>query len=184
MTCIVGLVEDGKVWLGGDSAGVDGSLGMQVRADRKVFTNDEFVMGFTTSFRMGNLLQHALSPPRQHPDDDVHKFLVTEFIDEVRNCLKKGGYARKENESESGGTFLVGYRGRLFYVDDDYQVGEMVDGIAACGCGADVALGSLFSTASTKLTPKRRVELALQAAERMSAGVRGPFHIISTKAWA
>jgi hypothetical protein len=53
MTCIVGLVDGGRVWLGGDSAGVSG-WDLTVRADRKVFRNGPYVMGFTTSFRMAN----------------------------------------------------------------------------------------------------------------------------------
>ena len=173
MTCIVGLVDDGKVYIGGDSAGV-GGYDLTVRADKKVFRNGDFVMGFTSSFRMGNLLQHTLEPPRRHPDDDIHKYMVSDFVDAVRACLKKGGYATKQNESETGGTFLVGYEGRLFTIHDDYQVGEGLDNFAACGCGESFALGSLYTS---KGSPRSRVLQALSAAERFSAGVRSPFHV-------
>lgn len=173
MTCIAGLIHNGKVYIGGDSAGVAG-YDLAVRADKKVFRNGDFAMGFTSSFRMGNLLQHTLTPPRRHPDDDVHKFMVNEFVDAVRACLKKGGYASKENETEEGGTFLVGYEGRLFTIHSDYQVGEGLDGFAACGCGESYALGSLYTS---KGSPRARITKALETAERFSAGVRGPFHI-------
>ena len=59
MTCIVGLVHEGVVYIGGDSAGV-GGMSLTVRADEKVFQNGEFLMGFTTSFRMGQLLRYSL----------------------------------------------------------------------------------------------------------------------------
>ena len=68
MTCIVGLVHEGVVYIGGDSAGVAG-LSLVVRADEKVLRNGDFLMGFTTSFRMGQLLRYKLDPPRRHPDD-------------------------------------------------------------------------------------------------------------------
>lgn len=55
MTCIVGLVENNKVYIGGDSAGVAG-LSLMKRADEKVFKKDEFIFGFTSSFRMGQLI--------------------------------------------------------------------------------------------------------------------------------
>lgn len=173
MTCIVGLVENGKVYVGGDSAGVAG-YSLTVRADRKVFRNGDFVMGFRSSFRMGQLLAQSFTPPRRHHDVDVYKFMVTEFVNSVRDCLKTGGYASKKEEVESGGTFLVGYAGRLFKIEDDYQVGEPVDGFDACGCGDQIALGALF--ASPSLKPQARLQLSLDAAERFSAGVRGPFH--------
>jgi hypothetical protein len=101
--------------------------------------------------------------------------MATTFIDAVRACLKASGWAEKVNEQERGGTFLVGYKRLLFYVDADYQVGIPVDGYDACGCGQDIARGALF--ASAHLGGQERVEMALRAAERCSAGVRGPFHI-------
>ena len=55
MTCIVGLIDGRRVWMGGDSAGVSG-LDITVRADAKVFRNGDFLIGFTSSFRMGQLL--------------------------------------------------------------------------------------------------------------------------------
>jgi ATP-dependent protease HslVU (ClpYQ) peptidase subunit len=176
MTCVVGLVHSGKVFIGGDSAGVDEAFGMQVRADRKVFKNGDMVFGFAGSFRMGNLLQHALEVPPHHPEDDPHKYMVTDFINAVRDCLKKGGVAARSDEviEEVNGAFLVGYRGRLFLIDSDYQVGETIHGYAAHGCGADIALGSI---GSTKGEPRARIKKALDMAERHSAGVRAPFHI-------
>ncbi len=101
--------------------------------------------------------------------------MVTTFIDAVRACLKHGGWARKDSEREEGGTFLVGVRGQLFAVYDDYQVGKAADGFAAVGSGSQIALGALYATAGTGMKPKKRVEVALHAAERFSAGVRGPF---------
>jgi hypothetical protein len=174
VTCIVGLVSKGKVYIGGDSAGIDAGLGLSVRADRKVFVNGGIVMGFTTSFRMGNLLQHVLEVPRHNPEDDVHKYLVVDFVPAVRACLRDGGFSHIEHNVELGGTFLLGYAGRLFMVEEDFQVGETVDGYAATGCGGDLALGSIGTSTGE---PRARIRKALEMAERHSGGVRGPFHI-------
>jgi ATP-dependent protease HslVU (ClpYQ) peptidase subunit len=174
MTCIVGFVEGDTVWIGGDSAGVAG-LDMTVRADQKVFRNGPMLFGFTSSFRMGQLLRYALTVPDHDPRVEIDKYMATTFIDAVRACLKSHGWAEKEKEQESGGCFLVGYKGRLFYIGSDYQVGTPLDAFDAVGCGYQVARGALF--ASRDVVGRSRVELALLAAERCSAGVRGPFHI-------
>ena len=163
MTCIVGLVHEGVVYIGGDSAGV-GGMSLTVRADEKVFRNSDFLMGFTTSFRMGQLLRYSLEPPRRHPDDDIHQYMVVDFVNAVRRCLKAGGWASKMEETERGGTFLVGYSGHLFTVDSDYQVGIPEDGFAAVGSGQDIARGSLFATQGQE--PRIRVLTALRSAER------------------
>lgn len=179
MTCIVGLVDQGNVYLAGDSAGVGGWT-LTVRADSKVFTNGPYIMGFTTSFRMGQLLRYALTPP-EPVQQDLDRFMVTTFVDSVRDCLKAGGYATKQNEAENGGNFLVGVNGRLFEICSDYQVGEPVDGYAAVGCGEDIAKGALHATEHLGLPPHERLTMALQAAERHSAGVRGPYAHVTTE---
>src|SRR5688500_17161460 len=176
MTCIVGFVEGGTVWMGADSAGVSG-WDLTVRADQKVFRNGHMLFGFTTSFRMGQLLRYALTVPYHDPSVDVQCYMATTFINAVRQCLKDHGYAKKENEQESGGAFLVAYKGQLFNVGSDYQVGMPLDGYDACGCGDQVARGALF--AASGITGRARAEIALKAAERCSAGVRGPFEIMS-----
>ncbi len=172
MTCICGLVDSGKVYIGADSAGVAG-LGIEVRLDEKVFTNSGFVIGFTSSFRMGQLLRYSFTPPRRHPEEDLMKYMVTEFIDAVRTCFRSGGYLETHNGVESGGFFLVGVEGRLFKIESDYQVAECADGYTATGCGEEFALGALFATKD--LPAIERLEFALKAAEKHSAGVCGPF---------
>lgn len=174
MTCIVGFVEGNTIWIGGDSAGV-GGLSLTVRADQKVFRNDGMLFGFTTSFRMGQLLRYALKIPDHDPRVDIEQYMATCFIDAVRDCLKTHGCARKESETEHGGTFLVGYKSRLFAIYDDYQIEDSANGYNAVGCGGEIARGALF--ASSGISGRERAELALRAAEQHSAGVRGPFHI-------
>lgn len=177
MTCIVGIASAGKVYVGADSAGVDtGRYALTVRADRKVFRNGEFIMGFTSSFRMGQLLAFAFNPPKPREGVDLFTYMVTDFVNAARDCLKLGGYASRVNEEERGGEFLVGCRGRIFRICSDYQVAENSSGYDACGCGDLIALGSLFSTSHLD-DPNNRISEALTAAERFSAGVRGPFHI-------
>jgi hypothetical protein len=176
VTCIVGFVEGNTVWMGGDSAGVAG-LSLTVRGDQKVFRNGPMLFGFTTSFRMGQLLRYALKIPDHDPRIDTDTYMATTFVDAVRACLKSNGWASKKDECEQGGTFLVGYRGRLFCIESDYQVGVPLDSFHAVGCGDDIARGALFAT--EHLTGRERVELALRAAERHSAGVRAPFYVES-----
>ncbi|OFW63650.1 MAG: hypothetical protein A2Y74_04410, partial [Actinobacteria bacterium RBG_13_63_9] len=117
MTCVVGLVDKGSVCIGADSAGVQG-WALTVRADEKVFRRGPFLMGFTTSFRMGQLLRYRLDVPDQ-AGPDVPEFMATVFIDAVRECLKAGGWATVKDGNETGGGFLVGYRGRLFTIGND-----------------------------------------------------------------
>lgn len=181
MTCIVGLEHEGKVWIGGDSAGVAG-YSLTVRADEKVWVNGEFVFGFTSSFRMGQLLRYNLTLPLQryeveHKAADEVKFMTTHFVDAVRKVLKDGGNIQYDDHREKGGTFLVGWRGKLYCVQGDFQVARTVSGFDAVGCGDELALGVLYATRG-RTDPRVRVRTALEAAEAYSAGVRGPFRVV------
>lgn len=175
MTCIVGISTGGRVWIGGDSAGVSG-WSLTIRSDPKVFRVDGFAIGFTTSFRMGQLLAHAWSAPHRHESVDPYRHMVVDVVPSIRKTFEAGGWAEKKDGKDVGGDFLVGYAGRLFHIADDFQVGEAASGFAAVGCGMEVALGAMWVTGALK--PKARVTAALQAAEALNAGVRGPFTVV------
>jgi ATP-dependent protease HslVU (ClpYQ) peptidase subunit len=171
MTCIVGLVENGNVYIGGDSAGVAG-LSITIRSDEKVFENGPFIMGFTTSFRMGQLLRYKFEPPKQTVAQSDMQYMVTDFIDAIRVCFTKNGFG----DASSGGTFLVGYNGVLYHIDSDYQVGIPSGPYDSVGCGSDIALGAMY--ASGGKTPEERVKLALEASAKFSGGVAPPFTLV------
>ena len=178
MTCIVGLESEGRVWMGGDRAAVDQSHYLSHCEQPKVFRRGDLVFGYTTSFRMGQLLQFKLKVPELTEDQPIDEYMATAFIDAVRDCLKEGGYTRVDCSRETIGTFLVGVRGRLYIVDDDYNVRRDNGGFNAVGSGLSVALGSMHSTAKLRLHPRERIAMALEAASTFITTVRGPFDII------
>lgn len=183
MTCIVGIALNGEVWIGGDSAGTNSHSQQTIYASEKVFFTrnehfDEFLFGGSTSFRMIDLLKHVFCPPR-YDGGDIHHYMVALFVDAVRDCLKAGGFAKKEDEREEGGYFLVGFRGRLFHIASDYHVAEATCGYTALGTADDLAMGVLFATQGQN-EPEARLKLALQAAAYHNCDVREPFVIRST----
>lgn len=179
MTCIVGVVDGGRIYMGGDAASVQGWTRRQTKL-RKVFRRGPFLIGYTTSFRMGQLLEHQLKVGRQPADTSVMGYMVNHFVEAVRQLLKERGFSKIESNNESGGQFLVGYRGHLFSIDSDYQVGEMADGYDAVGSGSEFALGAL--QALSDAPPRRRVKRALEVAAHFNMGVCPPFHIKSMAA--
>ena len=179
MTCIVGLVDaHGSIWIGADSAATNGSSQQVIRRDRKVFVvQQQFLLGCTSSFRMIQLLRYTLHVPPYNGQRDIHEYLSTAFIEAVRDCLKHGGYAKEEIRREEGGTFLVGFRGRLFRVESDYQVEEALIGYNAAGSADDIAKGALYATQHFAIVPEQRIKQALEAASYHNCDVRPPFII-------
>lgn len=178
MTCIIGLEEEGRIYIGGDSASVKG---WEVRklAYPKVFVNGPFIIGYTTSFRMGQLLQYKLKldePKNRNAGDDGYKFIATKFIDAVRKCLREGGFTKVENNTEEGGSFLVGYRKNIYEIASDFQVNRLSDGLYAIGSGASYALGAM--KAQGNLDPSHRITKSLEISAYFTGSVLPPFTVL------
>lgn len=178
MTCIVAVQKNGKVYMGGDSGGVDADgLWIEVRDDEKVFKNGPFLMGFAGSFRARDLARYSFKPIPQAKGQSDHEYLVTTFVTGLQKCLLAGGMEHKDNLLDPDSVFLLGYKGQLYKVESDFQIGRLAAGFAAVGCADMAALGAL--DAMPTKPPALRVRHALETAERLSAGVCGPFHVLS-----
>lgn len=176
MTAIAGVAQGGKVWIGADSAGV-ADWALTIQRAPKVFLRGPYIIGYSSSFRMGQILEHSFEPPAPpRRRGQLARFMVVNFVDALRAAFKTAGWGTNKDGREWGGFFLVGARGRLFRIEDDFQVSEAADCFDAVGCGSELARGALYATRGQ--APRKRVDLALRAAERCNAGVRGPFHVL------
>ena len=192
MTSIVGLIDSQNcVWIGGDSAGTADSGLQTICEDKKVFLlnppdqpeyqpeSPTLLIGGTTSYRILDLLQFKLVVPPYNATMHPKKYLVTLFVDAIRDTLKTSGYEKKEEGEEQGGEFLVGWQGKLYHIYENYQVSEASIGYDAAGMATGIALGVLFATRSLK--PEKRIHLALQASTYHCRSVRPPFLIEKVK---
>lgn len=180
MTCIVAMIKDNIVYMGGESAGTNEYFHQNLRRDSKVFRKGDMVIGFTSSFRMGSILRYKFVVPDKPTNQTIDEYMNTTFIDAVRKLFKVEGFATIENNSESGGNFLVGYKGRIFVIEEDYQIGESLEPFFAVGCGAQLALGALSAMYESDWDNPRILEIALNAACKYNAGCRGPFNYVNT----
>lgn len=177
MTCIVAYKKDGIVCIGGDSAGVSG-LDIHGRKDSKVFQVQKFIIGYTSSFRMGQILRFKLKVSKQSEKESDYQYMCTKFIDSVRDVLAENGFTRKDDNADRIGTFLVVYKSNIYIICDDLQVGEHLEDYNAVGCGSKYALGALSILSKQELTVEQVVIEALEVAVKFSGGVRPPFNII------
>ncbi|MGL5736366.1 MAG: hypothetical protein ACRCYS_16005 [Beijerinckiaceae bacterium] len=181
MTCIVGVWENGKVTIGADSMSVSKNGYHMMRADKKIFQRGPFIIGYTTSYRFGQLLQYSMTLPDHPPEMSDHEFMVVRFVEQMRIALRDGGSLKKENDVEDGGNLLVGYKGQVFDIFADFQVGLSAFGYSACGSGADAALGAMSALQGRGLDHREMITAALKAATFWQPdSVSEPFHILSS----
>jgi len=179
MTCIVGIETSRGVMLGGDSMGGESIYWTAMTsAEPKVFRLGAYVLGFTSSFRMGDLLRYHADLPEPPVRGSLHRHMVIDVVPVLRSVLKDHGFATTKEGAEVGGDFLIGVRGALFHVQSNYAVQRATFGYDAAGCGAQSALGAL---SCARGTPRARLRAGLVAAERHNLGVRGPWRFVEVR---
>lgn len=184
MTCIAAVIgDDGTVYIGGDSAGIsdDSVISLGIGKETKVWDNGGILFGASGSFRVSQVLRWGMTIPPFDLEKEALEYITGPLVDAMRNALLGAGSLTVwEEDSTEGidGGLVLAYGGRVFEVYGDFGVGEMVHGYGATGCGAPIAVGSLATTEGMGLKPLKRIKLALDAAERHSAGVRGPMTIL------
>lgn len=164
MTCVVAMIEDGKVYMGADHLGSDGFVKAEFVKNDKVFKNGDFLIGYTTSFRMGQILQYSWNPPARSEgvSDDV--YFYKHVLDSIHSCFKGNGFGEKRATDWEFGNFLVGWKGRLFEVENAMALEH--EKFASVGSGCYHALGALKALGMTYQCgiPERILEIALDVA--------------------
>ena len=187
MTCIAAVVgKDGVVYMGGDSAGIEvDTFDLGIGKETKVWTSGGILFGACGSFRVSQVLRWHMNIPPANLTGEPIQYITGPLVDAMRNALEASGALTvwEEDHTESmGGGLLIGYAGRVFEMWGDFGVGELIHDYGATGCGGPIACGSMATTEGLDIKPKKRVQLALEAAERHSAGVRGPMIIVKSDA--
>ena len=175
MTCIAGLKHGGKLYMGADSL-VSNAVACSLQEWPKVFHNGPLMIGYASSNRMGQILQHCLEVP-EVDWENLDRYMADDLSRAVREALRDNGWIYTDCDRESGGVFLVGIGGRLFEAQEEFSFLEPSHGYAAIGTGGQVAMGALFATADCDLDPTARVRAALLAAQEFTPYVREPFVI-------
>ena len=176
MTCIVGIEDDGVVWMAGDTLATADDVSRQ-RRDTKVFRRDDYVIGFAASYRLGQLVRYTGTlpvPPKR--TGDLEGFMASAFVDALRDIEAAGGYVR---QPETAGRLLVGVRGRLFSIEGDLQAGRTSYGYDAIGLGSEAAMGALFASRWMGGSMVYRCKLALRAAAAFTPSVGAPFTVLA-----
>jgi len=190
MTCIVGLVEDGCVVLGGDALTVDGWT-CTVCKHAKVWKAGEWVCGVSGAPVIQQLMRYSFPWPELADDADPARWLMAEGMRLVRTLLAEHGQIGRETTNNPQGMdmrdggMLIGVRGRLFAIGSTFQVIEAEDDYDAIGGGAQVARGALYALRQhikwPRLPAAQQVLSALEAAARFNASVSAPFTLVATE---
>jgi ATP-dependent protease HslVU (ClpYQ) peptidase subunit len=184
MTCIVGLAHSDGVYIAADSLGSGGGVGQEYNTPKlvklDVFQKQDLSLtkiflgiGYTSSYRMGDILRYNFTPPPIEVGEDENEYLVKDFIPELIKCFEEHSFVKSKDGTKSGGSFLIGLRNRLFNVQDDFSVLEPSCGYISVGSGQEFAMGAMYAQPKPIDAPSEAVLLAIKAASEFSTTVGG-----------
>ena len=180
MTCVVAIVdEDKNIHMGSDGLASD-SHSQTIITDPKFFFVGEMLIGFAGSFRSAQVLQYqAFLPDRTELQEDL-EYLIGSFIPAVRDVFAANGLYNVHDGAEIfEGEFLIGYRGKIYKMQNDFSLIHAVDDFAAIGAGGEVGNAVMYATNQMQLTCYERLALALESSAYQISTVKAPFHYIS-----
>lgn len=175
MTAIVGFTHNKTVYIAGDSLGSNGEEKFEYKAS-KVFKNNNFIFGYTDSFRFGEILEYEFVPPEHKAGIEDKAYLVTAFIPKLRETLERCKYVKADDKCGNG-FFLMGYKGRLYKVQGDWSVLEPAEGYSAVGSGSSFCIGAMTVLKDLKLSPFEKVIKAIESASKHNPFVGGKINV-------
>lgn len=145
MTCIVALTDGKDVHMAGDLMAHNGFTG-NVLDKSKVFIKEGFIVGYTTSFRMGQILEYAWTPPSKKESQTEDSYIYIDIVNSFREVFSQNGYGNKDGIEDHSGEFIFGYKGRLFLHQQNYSILES-NSFVATGSGgyhAEAAIATML----------------------------------------
>ena len=167
----------------GDKMGSNGfTHGVYSRTD-KIFHTGEFLIGYTTSFRMGQLLQYYWTPPTKSADVTDNVYIYKVVVSSINSLFKDNDWGVKDKSEFQGGNFLFGWRGRLFVMQPNLSVLEL-DKFGSVGSGEYHALAAMKTmelTGSYDKNPEKFLSTALTVAHSCVSGVSLEYDYLTEK---
>lgn len=181
MTCVVGIVSGGRVYMGADTCASDG----QTKAShprRKIFKiQDDMLIGCSGSFRVMDIIEHRLKLPKHGKSSD-QKYMHSIVPNAIRRCLVDWKFFETITEKDDvEWDMLIGYNGHLYTMQNDYSILPAPARGTAIGSGAEAANAILFHYGSKKVTPRYKLRSALEAAAATIVSVQKPFNFMDLK---
>lgn len=180
MTCILGMVDEhGAGWVGADSYQDNGVVKSTIKgkAWRHMDGRGRYALiGTSGRAAFRPIVKAAFSLPFSL---DPETYIMTEFPRALRLMCEEQKFVDIDNGLVSlpDNDLMIVYSGKIYYMDSYFYIRETSRKYHAIGAGMVAAMGAMFVMGAGS-SPDERLQLALLAAENLSAYVSSPFEIL------
>lgn len=188
MTCIAAILDGPKIIMCADSAVSYGDTQIQ-RANSKILAFDEFVVGAAGRTRVLDVVLYEHRPEKPEANAtpgsfELDAYMSKVFCNTLREKLSDLDVLGKNEDDEAASigntSILVGIRRSIYFIDSELACHRLAHPFFAIGSGADLAVGSLATTADQSMPIGERLLTAMNIAAKFSETVCPPFTFVST----
>jgi ATP-dependent protease HslVU (ClpYQ) peptidase subunit len=186
MTAVIGILENNKLWLAGDSYTGDSSSDIKSTCSSpKVYSVGPMIVGLCGSPRHEIIFEELLRKEVKKKTTVIsHEWIKFKLPQLFRSkCKKNGAIILDEDKEETMGdsAFLIGFDNIFYYVDCNFSIWPTQNTIVGIGVASSYALGALTALNDTMsgASPEEKLLKALDISANLSHYVSKPYVIVS-----
>jgi ATP-dependent protease HslVU (ClpYQ) peptidase subunit len=176
MSVAVGIIERGQVWMGADTAITAGNIQLQA-SGVKMFRVKDLVIAGVGYLRPIQSIHYGLGVPRHPKGISNEEYVIGHLIPKLADCIEASdGVAEPMDSHAMSCSLLIGYRGNLFHIAEDFACTQPSNPYYAIGSGGSYAMAALALLEGAP--PRERMELAMEVTSMFDPWVTAPFDIL------
>lgn len=172
MTAISAIIDrkNKKTYLASDQMGSDRFTGENFKT-KKIFHNGKLTFAICGSYRLGQVLQHNLSPRPFQEGETIEKYVFDYLEKHIRDIFRERKCLKTVDSVEVLGNaeFIVAVKDRIFILQDDLAFLEPEKIFATSGSGKYHQEASIYT--QLQLAPKKDLKEVLKDAIRYTSDV-------------
>lgn len=170
MTTLAAIEGNGWAVFASDSQSSDDSGFVAMMPGGKAFDNQGIIIAGAGQVRGINILEHAFVAPTvnmKFPD----KYITNTFIPAMRKSFQDAGYEyrREDTSVENDNVWLIGVKGKIYRIEEDYSWERNDNGLYVAGSGERFALGALEAMKAYKARNITEAKMYLKKAIQIAA---------------
>jgi ATP-dependent protease HslVU (ClpYQ) peptidase subunit len=169
MTLVIGIEDKNSVILASDSFIGDDDH-RDVIDSPKWFKLGKIWFGYAGTIAIAQVAEHSYKVAQPSPGERQVSYLFR-VVQGIYTACRDAGLKPDD------GTFLLAYKGKVYYVTEGGAPVRSAHGYAAIGSGELQALSALAVTSGV-CTPEDRAKAVLEAVSRHCSQVSAPFHTL------
>lgn len=176
MTCIILIIDSKRMYLGADMQGTDSTFHADYQD--KIFHRGELLIGVSGSYAIGNSLRYRVKIPKLDKDfqtpNQIRDYVHRRLWRQIKETLTEDDLiASEDGELKIGGCILIGIRGMIFVIQEDFAILEPRTPYYSIGSGNPYGFATMMclDRQEVKMHAETKVREAILIASKHCPGV-------------